>query len=88
MAKMCPKAGSCGACHYNGVKYSKQLEQKQNYVDSLLLRFGPVAPILGMADPFYYRNKVQSVFGTNSHGNIVSGIYREGTHKIIPIRDF
>ena len=87
MAKMCPKAGACGACTYNGVKYSKQLERKQELVDSLLRPFGPVAPILGMENPFNYRNKVQSVFGTDSRGNMVSGIYREGTHKLIPVRD-
>ena len=87
MAKMCPKAGACGACTYNGVKYSKQLERKQAYVDELLLPFGPVAPIIGMEHPLFYRNKVQSVFGYNSRGDIVSGIYREGTHKIIPVHD-
>ena len=87
MAKMCPKAGACGACAYNGVKYSKQLERKQELVDSLLRPFGPVAPILGMENPFNYRNKVQSVFGTDLRGNMVSGIYREGTHKLIPVRD-
>jgi len=84
---MCPKAGACGGCAYNGVKYSKQLERKQELVDSLLLPFGPVAPILGMTEPFFYRNKVQSVFGYNSKGDVVSGIYREGTHKLIPVRD-
>lgn len=87
MAKMCPRAGACGACRYNGIKYSKQLETKQRYVEGLLLRFGPVAPILGMADPFFYRNKVQSVFGYSKSGELVSGIYREGTHKLIPVRD-
>ena len=87
MAKMCPKAGACGGCAFNGVKYSKQLERKQALVDSLLLPFGPVAPILGMENPFFYRNKIQSVFGTSSRGELVSGIYREGTHKLIPVRD-
>ena len=87
MARMCPKAGACGACNYNGIKYSKQLDKKQEFVDSLLLPFGPVAPIIGMEDPFFYRNKVQAVFGYNSKGEVVSGIYREGTHKLIPVRD-
>ena len=87
MAKMCPKAGSCGGCAFNGVKYSRQLEEKQEYVDGLLRPFGPVAPILGMENPFFYRNKVQAVFGSNSRGETVSGIYREGTHKLIPVRD-
>ncbi|MCQ2411616.1 MAG: 23S rRNA (uracil(1939)-C(5))-methyltransferase RlmD [Sphaerochaetaceae bacterium] len=87
MAKMCPKAGACGACRYNGVKYSNQLDRKQELVDSLLLKYGPVAPIIGMEDPFFYRNKVQSVFGYGARGEVVSGIYREGTHKLIPVRD-
>ncbi len=83
--KQCPKSGSCGACAFNGVKYSKQLQEKQKYVEKQIAKFGPVAPILGMADPFYYRNKIQSVFGTDSKGNIVNGIYRQGTHSIIPV---
>ena len=87
MARMCPKAGACGACNYNGIKYSKHLDKKQDFVDSLILPFGPVAPIIGMEDPFFYRNKVQAVFGYNSKGEVVSGIYREGTHKLIPVRD-
>ena len=87
MAKQCPKAGACGGCALNGIKYSKQLERKQEVVDSLLQPFGPVAPISGMENPFFYRNKVQSVFGINFRGETVSGIYREGSHKLIPVRD-
>lgn len=85
MAKQCPKAGACGSCQYNGVKYCTQLEKKQEYVESLLLKYCPVARIYPMEDPFYYRNKIQSVFGLNSRGEVISGIYRQGTHKIIPI---
>ena len=87
MAKQCPRAGACGACQLNGVKYSTQLSRKQAYVESLLSCFGPVAPILGMENPFHYRNKVQSVFGVNSKGEVINGIYRLGTHKLIPIRN-
>ncbi len=87
MAKQCPRAGACGACQLNGVKYSTQLSRKQASVESLLSCFGPVAPILGMGNPFHYRNKVQSVFGLNSKGEVINGIYRLGTHKLIPIRD-
>lgn len=87
MAKQCPRVGSCGACQLNGVKYSTQLSRKQAYVESLLSCFGPVAPIIGMENPFHYRNKVQSVFGLNSKGEVINGIYRIGTHKLIPIRD-
>ena len=87
MAKQCPRAGACGACQLNGVKYSTQLARKQDFVESLLSCYGPVAPIIGMENPFHYRNKVQSVFGVNAKGEVVNGIYRLGTHKLIPIRD-
>ncbi len=87
MAKECPKAGACGGCTLNGVKYSRQLEMKQRYVEGLIGQFGPVAPIMGMENPYHYRNKVQSVFGYDRKGELISGIYREGTHRIVPVRD-
>ena len=87
MAKQCPRAGACGACQLNGVKYSTQLARKQAFVEEQLGCFGPVAPIIGMENPFHYRNKVQSVFGLNSKGELINGIYRLGTHKLIPIRN-
>lgn len=87
MARLCPKASSCGGCSLNGVKYSRQLEMKQAYVENLIGTFGPVAPIMGMENPFYYRNKVQSVFGYDRKGELVSGIYREGTHRLVPVRE-
>ena len=86
MASTCPKAQACGGCDLNGVKYSQQLEMKQACVQSLIGRFCPVAPIYAMNDPFRYRNKIQSVFGLSRRGEIVSGIYRKGTHDIIPVR--
>ena len=85
MAKQCAKAGSCGGCCFNGVKYSVQLAKKQEYIQSLLGKFAPVAPIYSMVDPFYYRNKIQSVFGVNSKNQVICGIYRPGTHKLIDI---
>ena len=86
MAKQCPKAQACGGCAFNGIKYSEQLEIKQKSVEKLIGHFCPVAPIYAMADPFYYRNKVQSVFGFSRTGSIVSGIYRQGTHNLIPVQ--
>lgn len=85
MARQCPKAQACGGCACNGVKYSQQLEIKQKLVNDLIGPFCPVAPIYAMEDPFYYRNKVQSVFGISRSGQTVSGIYRKGTHNLIPV---
>ena len=85
MAKPCAKAGSCGGCCFSGVRYSVQLEKKQQYVEDLLDKFAPVAPIYPMEEPYYYRNKVQSVFGYDSKHRVISGIYRFGTHHLIGI---
>ena len=38
-----------------------------------------------MEDPYHYRNKVHAAFGRLRDGRIVSGIYQEGTHKIVPV---
>ena len=38
-----------------------------------------------MKDPFHYRNKVHAVFDRDKRGNIISGIYEENTHHVIPV---
>ena len=41
--------------------------------------------MIGMEDPFYYRNKVHAVFDRDRRGNIISGIYQENTHNVVPV---
>lgn len=81
----CPLAHSCGACQLMDFPYAKQLDMKINYLDDLLGRFGRIAPIQGMDDPTQYRTKIQSTFGYDWKKSVVNGIYREGTHQLIPI---
>lgn len=83
--KICPVAKKCGGCTYQGVPYREQLKKKQKQVEKLLGEFGPVEPILGMEQPFYYRNKVHAVFDRKRDGTIVSGIYQEGSHRVVPV---
>ena len=52
----CIYAKKCGGCQYQGISYKKQLKKKQKYVEELLGGMVPVEPILGMDDPFHYRN--------------------------------
>ena len=59
---VCPYAKKCGGCQYQGVPYSAQLKKKQNQVQGLLKKFGNVKPVIGMKDPYFYRNKVHAVF--------------------------
>ena len=46
---------------------------------------GEILPIIGAEDPYCYRNKVHAVFSRRRNGEIVSGIYQEGTHKVVPV---
>lgn len=82
---VCPYAKKCGGCQYQGVPYSAQLKKKQNQVQGLMKKFGNVKPVIGMKDPYFYRNKVHAVFDRDRKGNIISGIYEAGTHRVVSI---
>lgn len=83
--KLCSVYNKCGGCQLLHLPYKKQLEQKQKMMEEMLTGLCPVKPIIGMQHPFHYRNKVHAVFGHDSKGNALSGIYKEGTHFLIPI---
>ncbi len=76
----------CGACQYLDQTYEYQLKIKQKQVETLLKFHCKVNPIIGMEHPYHYRNKVQAVFSRNQRGNIISGVYKEGTHQVIPVK--
>lgn len=82
---LCPAQGRCGGCQFLDVPYEKQLREKQRKVEKLLKSYCKVEKIIGMEDPFYYRNKVHAVFGHRKDGTIISGTYQEGTHFIVPV---
>ena len=81
----CPYAKKCGGCQYQGMEYPAQLKKKQKEMNKLLKNFGKPEQIIGMKDPLHYRNKVHAVFGRTRRGEIVSGTYEAGTHKIVNI---
>lgn len=89
---LCPHHRACGGCQLQALSYEKQLAFKTNKVKNDLLRIGgfesiPMEPIVGMEDPWHYRNKAQFPIGTDRNGQIVTGFYAGRTHQIIPSRD-
>ena len=44
-------------------------------------------PIMGMEDPYHYRNKAQFPVGKNKDGKIITGFYAGRTHSIIDNRE-
>ena len=83
--EICPHEAVCGGCCYQKISYEKQLKIKQQTVEKLLSKMGKVEKIKGAVNPYFYRNKVHGVFGCDKKGNVYTGIYQEGTHRIVPV---
>ncbi len=83
--KTCSVMKKCGGCQYQGVAYQEQLKKKQKMMESLLGKYGKVEPIVGMKNPYYYRNKVHRTYGRDRKGNILCGTYEAGSHRIVQV---
>ena len=81
----CPYSKKCGGCQLVDMPYDRQLKKKQQNLQELLGEFGKLEPIIGMENPDHYRNKVHAVFDRDRKGKPISGIYQEGTHKVVPV---
>ena len=88
----CDCARQCGGCQIQHCSYEKQLAWKEKKVRDCLQRIGgfeeiPMEPIMGMDEPYHYRNKAQYPVGYDKEGNPVAGFYAGRTHSIIPNTD-
>jgi len=81
----CPVINKCGGCQIQHYSYEKQLEEKQRQVSTLLDKFCKIENIIGMENPYFYRNKVHAVFDTDKKGNVISGVYEAGSHRVVSI---
>jgi len=86
----------CGGCQVQAMDYAAQLAFKEKKVRNNLVRLGGFSeaevdavmePIVGMEEPYRYRNKAQFPIGLDKEGNIVAGFYAARTHDIIPVTD-
>lgn len=84
---VCDNYKYCGGCNIQHMDYEEQLNFKQKRVKDVLKRIGgvdvEVNPVLGMEEPYKYRNKVQVPIGESHNGQIIAGFYKQGTHHII-----
>ncbi|MBM7540753.1 23S rRNA (uracil(1939)-C(5))-methyltransferase RlmD [Amphibacillus cookii] len=81
----CPVVEVCGGCQIQQLSYQEQLDKKQKQVNKLLSKFAKVDPIIGMKNPYYYRNKIHTTFAMNRKGHVISGKYQGGSHQVVPI---
>ncbi|MBQ0769910.1 MAG: 23S rRNA (uracil(1939)-C(5))-methyltransferase RlmD [Bizionia sp.] len=63
----CEHFGTCGGCKWQDMGYEHQLYYKQNEVTNNLTRIGhielpEITPILGSAEQYFYRNKMEFSF--------------------------
>ncbi len=84
----CPFYQRCGGCSCQHLDYAQTLLYKQQQVKDCLKRIGgldiSVPPVMGMAEPFHYRNKSALPVGGQS-GNAHIGFFAPRSHDIIPI---
>lgn len=83
----CPKAGKCGGCSFQHVKYEDQLKRKHQELEHLFHQVSDqirVLPVIGMENPYYYRNKAQFPIRVEN-GKIISGFYRPKTNTIVDL---
>jgi 23S rRNA (uracil1939-C5)-methyltransferase len=84
----CSHYYSCGGCSYQHVQYPRQLELKRQIVKETLKRVGKidteVKPVLGMENPWRYRNKVEWHIGSQSV-QLTMGYYINDSRVLIGI---
>lgn len=77
----------CGGCQLQHMSYNLQLQMKQNQVRNVMKKIGHlehvlIHPIIGMDNPFHYRNKVQIPVGEKD-GKLITGYYQKRSHRIV-----
>lgn len=96
-------AGKCGGCPYGEITYDGQLKLKEKQVKDKLTRLGGLAepvirPIIGMEEPFRYRNKATMPVWTGGiitrKGGVIEnlgepavGFYRAKSHEVVDCDD-
>lgn len=81
----------CGGCNLRHVKYKETLNMKKNAVQSLINKTLKnkikIEKIIGMEEPYYYRNKIQYPVGIDKNGIPQMGVFASRTHEIIPVKE-
>lgn len=88
LSPKCAIANKCGGCQLQHIEYERGLYYKREQLQHLFDSVGTdieVLPVLGMDDPWFYRNKAQ--FPVQVHdGKVKIGFYREHSNDIVENR--
>ena len=89
---ICPVAGKCGGCQIMQMDYRAQLRFKERKVAQDLIRIGGFSeelvakvmqPIIGMEEPYHFRNKAQYPIQEDEQGNPIAGYYALRSHRVV-----
>ncbi|WP_432667177.1 23S rRNA (uracil(1939)-C(5))-methyltransferase RlmD [Wukongibacter baidiensis] len=81
----CKHFYQCGGCQLQHMTYEAQSNYKEKLVEGLMGRYGKVNKIITMDQPYDYRNKIHSTLSQGKNREIISGIYEQYSHRVIPI---
>lgn len=81
----CEVAKTCGGCQLQHMKYAYQLDYKYKHVKKLFEDI-EVKPILGMDNPWYYRNKAQFPVKIKD-GKVQMGFYRQHSNDVVTCKE-
>ena len=85
----CSTYKRCGGCSLRHIKYNETLNLKRDMVQNLVNRTLDnkikVNNVIGMDNPYHYRNKLQYPVGLDKKGNSIIGVFAKRTHEIIEV---
>ncbi len=84
----CPHFGICGSCELLHLDYKQQLLFKKKVVEDTIRKVAQIEDlkiekIVGMDNPYNYRNKIQMPFAYNKKA--MFGYYKKKSHEVVPI---
>lgn len=87
----CATYKRCGGCNLRHIEYEETLNIKQRNVQNLVDKsFNKnsikVQKIIGMGNPYHYRNKAQYPVGLDKAGKTQIGVFAKRTHEIISMQ--
>lgn len=87
----CGAFAQCGGCTLQHLDYQAQLAAKRRQVYDALSRLGGikepnVLPVLGMDEPWKFRNKGAFPFGV-ANGRVEAGAFAARSHRLIPLHE-
>lgn len=89
MEMKCPYFSLCGGCSKLNISYEEEIKEKTEYIKKLFktINYNKEIEVVKADTPYYYRNKVMMAFKLSKTKKVVSGIYEEHSHKIVPVND-